>query len=66
MLVRSRKHSPFALFSPKLCTALNQYGAGGPCVTGLYELLLGMKFEDLSLERKLRRENPANGAVLDP
>ena len=57
MLVRSRKGSLFALFSPKLWTVLNQYGLGRPCVTGLYELLLAMKFEDLSLGRKIRCEN---------
>jgi hypothetical protein len=45
------------LFSPKLWTALNQYGAGGPCVTDLYELLLGIELEGLSLGRKLRFEN---------
>src|SRR6266436_5181504 len=51
MLVRSRKGSLFALFSPKLWTVLNQYGLGTPYVTGLYELLLALKFEDLSLGR---------------
>jgi len=51
MLVRSRKRSLFALFSPKLWTVLNQYGAGGRCVTSLYELLLGRKFENQSLGR---------------
>jgi hypothetical protein len=56
MLVRSRKRSLFALFSPKLWTVLNQYGAGKPCVTDLYELLLGIEFENLSLLRKLRCE----------
>jgi hypothetical protein len=49
MLVRGRKHSLFALFSPKLWTVLIQYGAGAPCFTGLYELLLGIGLEDLSL-----------------
>src|SRR6266536_3818656 len=31
------RHSLFALFSPKLWTVLNQYGAGGPCIMGLHE-----------------------------
>jgi hypothetical protein len=57
MLVRSRKRSLFALFSPKLWTVLNQYGAGKPCVTDLYELLVGIEFENLSLGRKLRCES---------
>jgi hypothetical protein len=49
MLLPGRKRSLFALFSPKLCTVLNQYGVGGPYITGAYEGLLGIKFEDLSL-----------------
>src|SRR6266487_5978275 len=49
--------SPFALFSPKLWTVLNQYGAGRPCVMGLYEWLPGHEFENLSLGRRVRCEN---------
>jgi hypothetical protein len=41
MLVHGRKRSLFALFSPKLWTALNQYGAGRPCIASLYEWLQG-------------------------
>ena len=51
MLVRSRKGSLFALFSPKLWTVLNQYGAGGPCVMGVRERSPGIEFENLSLDQ---------------
>jgi hypothetical protein len=47
MSVGSRKPSLFALISPRLWTGLNQYGAEAACGTGLYELLLSMKFEVL-------------------
>jgi hypothetical protein len=67
MLVRGRKRSLFALFSLKLWTLPIQYGAGAPCVTDLYELLLGIELEDLSLGRKLRCEKLyASSSVLDP
>ncbi len=60
MLVRSRKGSLFALFSPKLWTVLNQYGAGGPCVMGLREWPPDIEFENLSFDqfKLVRLENP--------
>jgi hypothetical protein len=48
MLVRSRKGSLFALFSPRLWTVLNQYGAGKHCMMGLREWPPGIEFENLS------------------
>jgi hypothetical protein len=51
MLARSRKHSLFALFSPKLWTAMNQYGAGGPCIIGLREWSPGVELENMSLDQ---------------
>jgi hypothetical protein len=51
MLVRIRKGSLFALFSPKLWTVLNQYGAGRPCVMGLREWPPDIEFENLSFDR---------------
>jgi len=64
ILVHGPPRSLLALFSPKLWTVLNQYGAGGPFVTGAYEWPLGIKFEDLSLGGKLRCENSMRVAQL--
>jgi len=50
MWVRGHNRSVSGPFSPKLSTALNQYGAGGPSVIGLIDGQLGMEFENLSLE----------------
>jgi hypothetical protein len=43
--------SPVTVFSPKLWTALNQYGTAQASAAGLCELPLGRKFEDFSLGR---------------
>ena len=51
MLVYGHKRSLFALFSPKLWTVLNQYGAGGPCVMSFREWPPGIEFENLSLDQ---------------
>src|SRR6266702_4046369 len=67
MLVRSRKGSLFAPFSPKLWTVLNQYGAGEPCVMGLREWPPGIEFENLSLDQfKLEDAASANCSKLQP
>lgn len=63
MSVLGSPRSLFALLSPKLWTALNQYGSGKLGVTEPYEQLLAIKFEDVSLDQFKRVVDVVAGVV---
>jgi hypothetical protein len=62
-LAHGYKRSLFALFSPKLWTALNQYGAGDPCVMRLHEWPHSIEFENLSLDQFNLKDAATDGAT---